>query len=107
MAPAPVAARRPINTISAPVEVASGVRAVASADKERAGDHHRAHAVAVGDGAGHGHGDAPHELADGEGEADRGVADAGGGVDRPDEQCLRLAHAEAEGEDGAGGEGYI
>ena len=71
--------------------------------KRRPGDHHPSRPPAVRHSPGHRLRHAPHELGDAEGEADGGVADAGMGVERADEERLRLAQAEPERENRPGG----
>jgi len=70
----------------------------ANGHEDAAEGDHAPRAVFVRDRASEGLRDAPHELRAGEGEADRGNAETGRGVDRADEESLRLAHAEEQRE---------
>ena len=74
-------------------------------DQQRTAEHYGSRPPAVRHRTGGGHGNCPHHLAHRESEADRGIAETRGRVDRPDEESLGLAHAQAQGEHGAGGEG--
>ena len=79
-------------------------RAAQREQHERA-HQHRAGAMAVGHCAGHWLDRAPGELRDRHGKADGGDAEAGGAVERADEEAHRLACAHRHQQDAGGGEG--
>ena len=92
--PAPPAATTPISDNQHPGRGRVGSEHRSQHDEDGTGRDHAPGAVLVGECARDRLRDTPHELSAGECQADRGDTEAGCGVDRPDEERHRLAHAE-------------
>ncbi len=94
MAPAPHAARMPTTMTSSTVEPANGVSGGGRGDQHGAADHDRPGPAAVGHRAGDRLDTAHIIWPMASAKLIVAIADAGGGVDRPDEQACDLAHAQ-------------